>query len=66
MINAAHDHFVTQTCKKPKTVLKNSMRPVERGPKYGTEGEGRRKTNTPSILLIYGQINLAHFLNQKL
>ena len=47
LITAAHEDFVTQTCKKSKTALKNFMGSGGRGPTYGAEGQGPRKKKYP-------------------
>ena len=51
LINVAHELLTTQTGKKSKLALVNVMGPGAegprgRGPTYGAEGRGPRKTNT--------------------
>ena len=42
LINAAHKHFGTQTCKKPKTALKNFMGPGLEVPRIKSRQMGPR------------------------
>ena len=73
LINAAREHFITQTGKKGKKELKRFMRPgdwgvVARRPTYGAESQGSRKTNTslsyPSCLVCFPSLNLRTVLGQ--
>ena len=57
LINAAQEHFITQTSKKSETPLKNFMGPRGPGPTYGTEG---REKQIP-VLKYYANLNLSFY-----